>query len=167
MPSTARAAPGAMSGASAVTTGYGGYGRPYGSLGGRNSMAMMSGGLSGPGSGVGASPSLSVQGGATGPGFRTDGSGPGSSRGRTPSPLGMGGVGIVPADGGGIAGFAPPPAGGSVSGPSGPPSGQSGVAPVATSAGLDAGAAGPSRRTPYQRTPSPNEPLAEADESSF
>ncbi|CAK7232161.1 hypothetical protein SCUCBS95973_008166 [Sporothrix curviconia] len=169
IPTAAPIAPRTMSGASASTAGYGGYGsysgqsggqgRAYGSLGGRNSMTMMSGALPtyGHGSNAGLSSSLSAQGSAVGPGSYPPGSGSGSLSGRTPSPMGTGGVGSMP-DGGssGTFGFAPQASG--ISGPSG-------NAPPAT--GLDASSAtGPSRRTPFRRAPSLNEPLEEADEPS-
>lgn len=169
-------APRHMSGASAVTTGYGGYGsysgqgggygRPYGSLGGggRNSAAMMSGALSSHsptpmpsmGSMAGVSSSLSAQSGAVGPASFATASGAGSMDGRTPPPMGPGGIGNVP-DAGGQSTYIPP-AGGSIYGPSGV---------AAPNSGLNAAAAGPSRRTPYRRTPSPNEPLTEADEPPY
>jgi hypothetical protein len=162
-------APRAMSGASAVTTGYGGYGsysgqgggygRPYGSLGGRNSMVMMSGALSahGHGSTAGVSSSLPAQSGIAGPSSIATGSTAGSLGGRIPSPMGPGSIGNVPEDSSAQATIIPS-AGGSIFGPSGA---------AAPNNGLDAAAAGPSRRTPYRRTPSPNEPLTEAEEPPY
>ncbi|CAK7202713.1 hypothetical protein SEUCBS139899_005440 [Sporothrix eucalyptigena] len=167
IPSAVPVAPRSISGASAVTTGYGGYGsysgqggvqgRPYGSLSGRNSMAMMSSALSaqGAGSNTGISSSLSAQGGNIAPGSVRAASGIGSIGGRTPSPMGAGIVGTLPDDGTGRTGFAPP-AGSLIPGSTSIPGPSSGL--------VTGAAAGPSRRTPYRRTPSPNEPLEEAEE---
>ncbi|KJR85215.1 uncharacterized protein SPSK_08329 [Sporothrix schenckii 1099-18] len=153
-------APRDMAVASAVTTGYGGYGHSYGPLRAQNSVAMMSGAQPPPTSAVMAgapSATSSAQGGGVRPRSTATGSGTRSMGARTPSPVGPGSIGNVP-DGGSSQSTATPSATDSFSGPAGA---------SGPNSSLDAAAAGPSRRTPYRRTPSPNEPLAEADEPPF
>ncbi|OAA60971.1 hypothetical protein SPI_04995 [Niveomyces insectorum RCEF 264] len=149
-PSLASAATASGVAPSRVSYGGYGYGNEYGYGHGRgsaarNSVPTMSGALAAGGSGR----PISIA-------KRGEVDGAASTGGRTPSPMSASGFGAVTpvATNAGTATVAP---GSTMDMP-----GNRASADAMLAAGVDAGAAGPSRRTPYRRTPSPNAPLAEA-----